>query len=110
MFDLTTIILIVCIHTLSDFILQTNKMATNKGTSNFWLTFHVVVYTIPWITIGWLYALVNGILHWITDWITSRINRRSLSRGSNKGFFVGVGIDQAIHYITLFTTYHWLFG
>lgn len=108
--ELLTILFIVWLHVFADFVLQTHTMSINKGTSIKWLTIHIVTYTIPWFIFGWVYALVNAVLHWITDFATSRLNHKLANEGRNREFFMVVGLDQGIHLTTLFVTYHWLFG
>ena len=102
------IIALIWIHFFADFVMQTNEMAQNKSKSNFWLSYHVIIYTLPFILLGWKFALVNGAAHWCVDWCTSRINSRLWQEKRVHAFFVGVGIDQAIHMTTLLLTYRWM--
>lgn len=114
---MTTILLILFAHFVSDFLFQTDKQAINKSTSNWWLTQHVITYTIglsffmaghlAWHhqteIIYWL--LINAGLHWITDYATSRINSYLWRKEMRHWFFVGIGADQFIHYTCLLLTY-----
>jgi undecaprenyl pyrophosphate phosphatase UppP len=102
--SLWTVIALAWVHFFADFILQTNKMATNKSKSNAWLLFHVAVYTVPFLFFGVTFALINGAAHFCVDWVTSRINSRLYQQGKVHWFFVGVGADQAIHLTTLVAT------
>jgi len=79
---MNTILAILFIHWLADFIFQNRKMGLNKGKSIKWLTFHVMVYTIVtgfcWVifspelvAIKWL-LIITFTTHWITDFITSK--------------------------------------
>jgi hypothetical protein len=44
--ELGIVILLMLIHFFADFIMQTDEMAKNKSESNYWLTRHVVIYTV----------------------------------------------------------------
>ena len=100
-----TIIALAWAHWLADFVLQSDQMARNKSTSNFWLLAHVWVYSITLAAFfGWEYALINGLAHAAVDACTSRINSRLWKAGKVHYFFVGVGFDQALHFTILFLT------
>ena len=105
----TDIIIIFWIHFITDFVLQSSWMAQNKSKAgNLALEAHVLVYTIPLLYFGWLFALVNGLAHYITDFITSKLSSEQWKNGKVHNFFVVVGFDQAIHNTTLVLTYWWL--
>jgi hypothetical protein len=99
---------LIWVHFVADFLLQTDKMATNKSTSNKWLGIHVAVYTIPFLCWGWKFALINGAAHFVTDWFTSRGTSYLWKREKRHWFFALIGLDQAIHMTTLALTYQWL--
>jgi hypothetical protein len=131
--DYTHLILILFIHFVADFIFQTRTMGRKKSTNIYWLTTHVLAYSIATI-MGWslflgfenfgiktlLYIFVaTFITHWITDYFTSKLSGycylKSLEhKESRKGdfwewFFWGViGFDQFIHGLTLVLTYKYL--
>lgn len=100
-------ILIVWIHTVADFVLQTNSMAVNKSTSIKWLFAHVGLYTLCLCGFGWKYALVNGIAHFITDFVSSRLTTHFWKKGNRHNFFVVIGFDQALHITVLILTLAW---
>ena len=103
--ELKIFLLIIWIHFISDFVLQIDKMSLNKSKSLYWLGVHSIIYGILFLYFGWIYALVNSILHFIVDGITSRINKRLLLLESKHWFFVGIGFDQAIHLTLLLISY-----
>jgi len=102
------IVILIWLHFVADFILQSDAMAKNKSKSSKWLLLHVVAYSIPFIFFGWLFALVNGAAHFVTDFITSRITSKLHAKGEIHWFFVAIGLDQAIHLTTLVLTYKYL--
>lgn len=103
--SIITILILIWIHFVADFILQSDAMAKNKSKSNKWLLLHVAVYSIPFLWFGWLFTLVNGVAHFVTDFITSRITSKLHAKGEIHWFFVVIGFDQAIHITTLILTY-----
>lgn len=104
------IIALIWMHFLADFVAQTDKMAQNKSSSNKWLSIHVLAYSAPFVVFGPLFALINGIAHFITDYITSRVTSSLWKQEKRHWFFVVIGLDQAIHMTTLFLTYIYLNG
>jgi Na+/phosphate symporter len=109
MIELGVILLLVWCHFVGDFILQTSYMATNKSKSNRVLTTHVLVYSLPFLLFGPLFALITMVLHFMTDWVTSRITSKLWWYEDKHWFFVVVGADQAIHFTCLFGLYYWMF-
>lgn len=106
-----TVIFLLTIHWIADFILQTDEMAKNKSSSNYYLGIHILYYTIPFLIIfGIKFALVNGIAHFLTDYVTSRITSKLYAKGDVHNFFVVIGFDQLIHSTTLILSYIYFFG
>ena len=106
MISLKIVLLILVLHWLSDFVLQTDWMAKNKSTSNKALGLHILVYSIPFLVIGWKFALFNGVLHFGVDYVTSRMSKKFYEKGDIHNFFVVIGFDQVLHYSMLFTLYY----
>jgi hypothetical protein len=101
-------ILALWIHFFGDFVCQSDQMALNKSHSNFWLTVHVLVYSLCLLFFGWKVALLNGAAHWVIDYVTSRVNAKLWSAGQRHWFFVCVGFDQALHLSLLLWSLKWL--
>lgn len=104
MIELSMLLTIIVLHFISDFVLQTEQMALNKSSSNYWLGLHCVIYGIPFLILGWKYALINAIAHFIIDYITSRITKYLWNKEKVHEFFVVIGFDQMLHMITLVST------
>jgi len=105
MIDIWTILLIVWIHFIMDFVLQTDKIALNKSNDNGILALHVSIYSVPFFIFGWKFAGLTWLLHFMTDWCTSRIAKKLWSEGQRHWFFVTIGADQALHFTALFGVY-----
>lgn len=114
---------LIVIHFIADFILQSDWMAQNKSKNNEALGFHVAVYTLSLLfasvplafivpvyngNLVLVWVLLNGAAHFATDYVTSRINSKLWAAKEVHWFFVGVGADQVVHYMTLGFTMIWL--
>lgn len=98
-------VLLIWVHWLADFLLQSDEMAVNKSKSIFWLTVHVGIYTCCLVIFqNFYFMFINGILHWITDFFTSKLSSYYYKKNDRHNFFVAVGFDQAIHLTTLIIT------
>ena len=130
MIETVLILQILFAHWVSDFVLQSNWMATNKSKNIWALSSHVLVYTVAFafimLTIGMLLAstawwnvaimakltpillvywvTLNGALHFTTDFFTSKITSVLWQKSDFHNFFVVVGADQLIHYTCLIVT------
>lgn len=111
---LQDVILILLIHFLADFGLQTHDQAINKSSSNKYLLMHVGVYTgvflafafctmNPWSALA--FGLITGIFHFATDYTTSRISKPFFESKDFHNGFVVVGADQFLHVAQLLLTY-----
>lgn len=114
-----TLITIVVCHFVFDFFLQTSEMSKNKSSSNEALSRHVMVYSAGLLQMvmlnfslisewGFLFIIINGAAHFITDWVTSRASSALYKEERYHEFFTVIGVDQMVHYITLFGTFIWL--
>ncbi len=118
MISFYTLFVILFIHWLFDFVLQSDAMAKGKSSSNLSLFEHIAVYTGGLLiiiamtcltfnhqTMAVVWIAFNAVAHFITDWVTSRASSALYKEGKTHDFFVCVGIDQFIHYITLIGTF-----
>lgn len=99
-----TLLAVVWLHVIADFILQSDYVARNKSKSNKVLLQHVAIYSLPFMILGIPYAIVNAVLHFAVDYVTSRMTSKLYSEGKVHWFFVVIGIDQAIHMSCLILT------
>lgn len=107
----SSLLLIIWLHFVADFVLQSTKMATNKSKSMLYLSDHAVIYGIPFmIFISPTYGFINLVLHGMVDFVTSRITSKLWLKEDKHYFFVIVGLDQAIHLTILAVTYKLLIG
>jgi len=102
------ILMIICLHFIGDFLLQSEWMSLNKSKRVDVLIIHCLVYSIPFIFYGWKFAVVAGATHFPVDFISSRITSYLYKKKEIHWFFVVIGLDQTIHYIILLTMFSWL--
>jgi hypothetical protein len=103
-----TIVLILTVHFVADFMLQSDWMAQGKSKRfglNLNMAAHIGVYSAFLLIFGPLFALVNGAAHYVTDAITSTATSYLWKAGKRHAFFVVIGFDQLAHYAVLFLTY-----
>lgn len=114
---LSSVLLVLFAHWFSDFVMQTQWMATNKSSSNVALGAHVGVYCVCMFfillaimspVVAATYVLVNGVAHGATDWVTSRVSGFFYRRENWHLFFVTIGFDQFLHVALLLATLGWL--
>lgn len=98
------IYLVLLVHWIADFVLQTDKQAKGKSTSIYWLSKHLAVYTACLLPFGWKYALLNGSAHWVVDFFSSKASSYFYKKGQVHNFFVVVGFDQFLHVAILIYT------
>lgn len=110
---LSGLLAILIVHYIGDFLLQTSWMAKGKSKSDIPLLAHVAVYTSILFAFGWafaglsfalMWALSNGVFHFLVDWCTSRVMSRLWNNLQVRAFFAVLGLDQLLHYAFLFTT------
>lgn len=116
--DLKVLSLILVVHTLADFCLQTNEQAKLKSTDPKFLLYHVLTYSFTWCFVVpilfdsgvsmILFVIFNFITHYYTDFLTSRIQKPFWDKELYHDGFVGVAFDQLIHYSCLILSYEYL--
>jgi len=107
---MTTMLLLLTIHFIADFVLQSDWMAINKSKSWQALFAHTTAYSLMFVPFfGIYFALVTLLTHTAQDYITSRITSRLWQANQRHWFFVAIGADQLLHYFTLAATV-WLLG
>lgn len=117
------IFILLFIHWIADFVLQTDYQAKNKSTSKLVLLQHVLSYTLVFglLIIGvaleyysllnyFYFLLITGTSHFVTDYFTSKVTKKLYNEGDIHNFFVVVGFDQFLHFIQLILTYNFLLG
>ena len=89
---LNNAILLIFCHLVGDYILQSNFIATTKGSNWYHLFVHCTLYSLPFfLTFGLTWQLsVIFVIHMIVDPLKARYGKISYLT------------DQIIHYLTLF--------
>ncbi len=102
------IVLVLILHWIFDFVLQSEKMALNKSKHFGYLCEHCAVYSLWGLMIGLpfniaiTFILFLYISHLFVDGITSKITAKLWEMKEVHYFFVVIGLDQFIHYATIF--------
>jgi uncharacterized protein DUF3307 len=102
-------VILLAIHFVADFILQSDWMATNKSKNWRALLCHTALYALCFSLYGWAFVFITFALHTLTDAITSKITSYLWKQNARHWFFVVIGADQLIHYGCLAWTLNWLF-
>ena len=111
-------ILVIWIHFISDFVfqsdrittsvLQLDRITTSKSYSIKYLSLHCLIYSLPMVTFGWKFALINGILHFIVDFVTSKLTAYYWKINRMDNFFLIIGLGQATHITCLMLSLNYL--
>ena len=115
---MTILYVLLIAHFVGDFICQSDWMALNKSKRWDALAWHICAYSaVLFLITMWVsprefpqfgaFIAVNAPAHFMQDAITSRINARLWQANQRHLFFVGIGADQLLHYVTLFVTMDW---
>lgn len=104
--SILTVLGILTLHFIADFLLQDDWMAQNKSSNFKALSVHVAVYTLPFaLFFNWKFAAFTYATHFIVDMASSRLTTHLWQKGERHWFFVVIGADQLAHYIFLFIAY-----
>lgn len=102
------IILVIWLHFIADFVMQSDKVAKNKSSSLLWLWEHVGIYSIPFVFFLPLkYVVFNTWAHFVVDFFTSKATTYLWKKEERHWFFVVIGLDQALHLSCLILTLGW---
>lgn len=131
--NLYIIVTILIGHFLGDFVFQKNNLKLSRS-KNFKIRLksvlkhllpHTLLYsgiitilllliqligklpTSDWFTLP-LFFIITYVIHLITDLIITLINNNYLTKNKRHKYFVTIGFDQMIHYITLYVTIKFL--
>ena len=96
------VLLIVWIHFVSDFILQSDIMAINKSKNVKYLLLHCFIYSLLFLVFGWEFSLIAFLSHFIIDFFTSKLTSYLWQKEKRHWFFCTIGFDQALHLTVLF--------
>lgn len=131
---ISSLIGLMFVHLIADFFLQSHWMSSNKSKHFGALLAHITVYSLSYLIVGlalvfnpwrspqasevmavFYFTTITFITHFLTDMVTSRMTSRLWSQYESIGntsyihwFFVVIGIDQFIHFVTLVVTYTYL--
>lgn len=109
MFTWEVISMILVWHFFGDFVFQKEKWAKTKSSSMISLSLHCLTYGVimfivmPFLSPMW--AIFNMLAHFVIDYFTSRIMKPLWEKEQFNDFFFYLGLDQAMHYLILFSSY-----
>lgn len=100
---------IMFLHWIADFVCQSDAMAVRKSSSPKWLLLHVAVYTAV-MAFTCIFSPINALstiayifgTHLVVDFFTSKMAAELWKCGERHHFFVIIGFDQFLHFVTLF--------
>lgn len=105
MISIQVVILLLWLHFVADFVLQSNYVAIHKSKNNLILLKHVLIYGVLFIPISLKFALINAVFHFVVDYITARMTNIFWRYNERHWFFVTIGLDQVIHLTILILSY-----
>jgi hypothetical protein len=110
-------LIILFTHWVADFVTQSDAIAKGKSEDLELLFKHALGYSIIWVPviIGMIlfgmslmllwFPLLMFITHIVIDYYTSKVHSQLYAKGDIHNFFVSVGFDQVLHYLTIFYSF-----
>jgi hypothetical protein len=103
------ILLLLFLHWVTDFFLQSDAMALQKSENNKVLGKHCLIYSFPLSLLFLFWGLETAgiafgalfISHFAIDYVTARLNKKFWLNNKRHEFFVMIGFDQFLHYMVL---------
>jgi hypothetical protein len=96
-------------HFMADFVFQKEVWKRNKSKSMKALSYHCLTYGFVMFVMMsfWspLWIVINTLAHFLTDFFTSRWTAKLWREEKVNEFFIVIGLDQFIHFVTMFGTY-----
>jgi len=75
------IMMLLSVHFVADFVLQSHWMASNKSKNWKAMGSHILVYSCCLLPFGLMFAFGNGLAHLATDTVASRITSHLYAKG-----------------------------
>lgn len=96
---MTVPLLLLTLHFVADFVLQSDWMAKGKSSQMLPLLTHTLLYSLVFLPFyGWAFAGITFLLHTVQDYFTSRLTTKLWLAGERHWFFTAIGVDQLLHY------------
>jgi hypothetical protein len=113
---LKMLLLVFFLHWIADFIMQSRKVAENKGEDTLTLMKHVSIYSgtlfigLVWFDSFFAFqiSIVNGFCHFFIDAVTSQFTSHFYKEDKIHEFWITIGFDQYLHNFILILTV-WFF-
>ena len=106
MINIATVIYLLTLHWVMDFVCQSDRMALNKSKDNKVLVAHCTIYAAPFVFFSIRYAMFLFATHFFIDFCTSRYNSYLWKNDRRHDFFVMIGFDQLLHFDALLVGYY----
>ena len=95
--------LLLFLHWVGDFVLQSDYMAKNKSKNIMVLFIHCLIYTAVFaFQVKFQGLLILFVSHFIIDFCSSKINAKLYKAGEIHWFFTSIGFDQFLHLSILY--------